>query len=62
MMHQSQNTGRRNRTLVPEARQALDHMKFEIANQLELIFSRVITEIYQQGMPAELGAIWLKVN
>ena len=34
MMHQSQNTGRRNRTLVPEARQAQDHMKFEIANQL----------------------------
>ncbi len=28
------NNSNRSRTLVPEARQALDNMKFEIANQL----------------------------
>ena len=35
MTYQNQsNNNKRNRTLVPEARQALDQMKFEIANQL----------------------------
>jgi hypothetical protein len=34
MQHNRSNNNKSNRTLVPEARQALDQMKYEIASQL----------------------------
>ena len=51
MYQNQQNTTSSNRTMVPEAKQALNNMKFEIANELGIN----LKQGYNGDLPSRLG-------